>query len=329
MKWRLPFVRTESRTERRQASTQYWRGDQIPQAPAAALATMTACESLWSRALSSATVTGTRAEVLTPSILALTGRALITHGEAIWQILVTGEQVRLRRPSYYSVDAPTSGDERLWRYSLSDQAEHCKATSAEVLHFRILENAVTPWRGRSPWTLSRRSVAALAGGTQSLDDEFRIMPRRFIGTDQMLGAEEFGNIQEGLETKVPGALTVFSGGVAPNAVRIGPEMPTSIHETVTVLQDAICGAAGVPPVLLRGDSQAASQREAWRQFLFGSISPVARLIQAEARDKLASPDLEIGFSELRASDLTGRARAFRQLIDGGIPLAEAREICGL
>ena len=76
-----------------------------------------------------------------------------------------------------------------------------------------------------------------------------------------------------------------------------------------------------------GGNQAAAVREAWRLALFGVLSPLGRLVQTELRGKLG--DVTLDWSELRASDLSGRARAFQSLVGGGMPVADAVAIAGL
>ena len=78
-----------------------------------------------------------------------------------------------------------------------------------------------------------------------------------------------------------------------------------------------------------GDS--ASLRESWRLALFGVVSPLGRMVQAELRDKI-DPDVTLGWQELRASDLSGRARAFQSLaiaVGGGMDMAQAIAVAGL
>ena len=65
----------------------------------------------------------------------------------------------------------------------------------------------------------------------------------------------------------------------------------------------------------------------WRRFLFGSVAPLAKIIEEELRAKL-DPGVGLQFEELRASDLAGRAPAFKQLTEAGMDRAEARSICG-
>ena len=68
-------------------------------------------------------------------------------------------------------------------------------------------------------------------------------------------------------------------------------------------------------------------------FLHGSIAAVAELIASELRAKLDTPDLRLSFDRLFASDIQGRARAYRSMVGTGngpsIPEADARRFAGL
>ena len=79
---------------------------------------------------------------------------------------------------------------------------------------------------------------------------------------------------------------------------------------------------------LWGGGQAASVREAWRLALFGVLSPLGKMVEAELQDKLEDT-VTLSWQELRASDLSGRARAFQSMVGGGMAVAEAVAIAGL
>ena len=61
--------------------------------------------------------------------------------------------------------------------------------------------------------------------------------------------------------------------------------------------------------------------------LFGVLSPLGRKVESELRRRLG--DVSLDWSELRASDLSGRARAFQSMVGGGMPVADAVAIAGL
>ena len=61
--------------------------------------------------------------------------------------------------------------------------------------------------------------------------------------------------------------------------------------------------------------------------LFGVLSPLGRLVQTELRGKLG--DVTLDWSELRASDLSGRARAFQSMVGAGMDVSKAAGLAGL
>ena len=90
---------------------------------------------------------------------------------------------------------------------------------------------------------------------------------------------------------------------------------------------AVLAACGVPPPLVApGDGTAA--REAWRRFLHGTIHPLGEIVAEEASRKLGI-DVGLSFDRLFASDLSGRARAFQSMVNGGMDAGKAAALAGL
>ena len=58
------------------------------------------------------------------------------------------------------------------------------------------------------------------------------------------------------------------------------------------------------------------------------LSPLGRLVESELQEKLED-SVTLSWQELRASDLSGRARAFQSMVGGGMPVAEAVAVAGL
>ena len=56
--------------------------------------------------------------------------------------------------------------------------------------------------------------------------------------------------------------------------------------------------------------------------MFGVVSPLGKLVQTECIAKLDS-SIEISWGELKASDLSGRARSFQSMVGGGMSPADA------
>ena len=110
--------------------------------------------------------------------------------------------------------------------------------------------------------------------------------------------------------------------------RIGANPPMSLATLRTDSAQAILSAAGVSADLfVAGD--AAGQRESWRRFLHGSVQPLGDLLAAELAVKLDTPGLRLTFDRLMASDLSGRARAFGSLVQGGMDKDRAARLAGL
>ena len=70
------------------------------------------------------------------------------------------------------------------------------------------------------------------------------------------------------------------------------------------------------------------RRRAWRLALFGVLSPLGRLVEAELKDKL-DDEISLSWQELRASDLSGRARAMLSMVNGGMAVTDAVSVAGL
>ena len=109
--------------------------------------------------------------------------------------------------------------------------------------------------------------------------------------------------------------------------RFRAEPPASLVQLLSAASQEIYAACGFNSALW-GGSQAASVREAWRLALFGVLSPLGRLVEAELKDKL-DDEISLSWQELRASDLSGRARAFQSMVGGGMPIDQAVAVAGL
>ena len=108
--------------------------------------------------------------------------------------------------------------------------------------------------------------------------------------------------------------------------RFGADPPASLVELVDVSSREIYAACGFNSALW-GGSQAAAVREAWRLCLFGVLSPLGRLVEAELQDKLEDT-VALSWQELRASDLSGRARTFQSMVGGGMAVDKAVAVTG-
>ena len=151
--------------------------------------------------------------------------------------------------------------------------------------------------------------------------------------------ETLAGLRDGVANAKGAALvheTVVKGsgdpGGAPHGdlrpIRFGVAWPASVSEARDPIFQSVMLALGIPTALV-SNSDGTAAREGLRRFLTTTILPIARIIEVELRQKL-DPAAELSFSELAASDLTGRARAVGSLVkSGGIDKERALRIAGL
>ena len=208
--------------------------------------------------------------------------------------------------------------------------------SASVLHFKYAVDAARPWRGNGPV-----QVAALAGKLSA--ETVRALADEAGGpVGRLLGVPVDGEDATVLKLKddiknAAGRVALLEAGDWGNAggdakvdlktERFGAEPPSSLVELMSVASREIYAACGFNSALW-GGSQAASVREAWRLALFGVLSPLGRLVEADLRAKLGG-EVSLSWQELRASDLSGRARAFQSMVGAGMEVERAAGLAGL
>jgi hypothetical protein len=208
--------------------------------------------------------------------------------------------------------------------------------AAMVCHFRYASDPYQPWIGLSALDVAHLSGKLSAELVQALGYEAggsvaRLLP---VAND----ADSPGN--EKLRANIraaKGRVALFTAGDLDNAGssvkvdgqshRLGAEPPDSLVKLYQAASAEVMACCGFNPALyISGDS--ASLREAWRLGLFGVISPLGKLVEAEIREKL-DPSIELQWGELRASDLQTRSRAVKQLADAGVPMEAALTVAGI
>ena len=108
--------------------------------------------------------------------------------------------------------------------------------------------------------------------------------------------------------------------------RFGAEPPAPLVELLSASSQEVYSACGFNSALWGGSSSGV--REAWRLALFGVLSPLGRLVESEFKARL-DEEISLSWQELRASDLSGRARAFQSMVGGGMPVDQAVAVAGL
>ena len=110
--------------------------------------------------------------------------------------------------------------------------------------------------------------------------------------------------------------------------RFGADPPSSLVQLLSAASQEVYAACGLNAALWGGAGGAGATREAWRLALFSVLAPLGRLVESELKDKL-DDEVSLSWQELRASDLSGRARAFQSMVGGGMSVTDAVSVAGL
>ena len=296
-----------------------------------AIAAIEAASGIMGRALASAIVEGDRFGLVTPRVLELVGRSLIRRGEAVFGIQ---PGPRLAPCSTWTIRG--ADDPAAWTYRLDfpgpSSPRSAFLPSAAVVHIRVNTDLKTPWRGRAPHQLASSTAKTAADAEMAIQGELEIPVARILPTSTT--EEQRRQIAESLKF---GGIFLSPGGGGPvtdrqqdraqdwKPQRMGPEPDQQHVELRTQAAQDMLAACGIPPSLFSGDSDS-GKKEAYRQFVASTVSPLARLALEELRDKLDSPDLQLTFSRLRAHDTQGAARSTKALTDAGLGINEALSI---
>lgn len=304
-------------------------------------ASLEVAASMYSRAFTSATVTGT--DLVTPDILASIGRDLIRYGQTVfvpYMSTLTPEFTLLRASSWNIIGGY---DPASWKYDTTVNSPNGKhffkrLLNEDVLHFKYATENETPWIGVAPLQWASYTAQLMVIVEKVLRDESSgtrgyLLPVPADGSEDAIDAlkTDLGMLRGGtalVET------TAAGWGRGPydapqhdyTPKRIGPNFPKQVVDLHQNLIDIVLTACGVPLGLIKG-SDPSGLREAWRQFLHGSISPVAKAVEYELSKKL-DREIRIDFTEIYAADVQSRARAFESLTRGGMEINIAAEETG-
>ena len=305
-----------------------------------ATASLEACSGIIGRAFASAEVdaTPTVKELLSPAFLALIGRSLVRRGELVCY-MSPDNGIDLLPCSSHDVSGGASPHS--WRYrcvvSGPSRTRTYRGLPREgVIHLTYSVDPETPWKGAGPLQVARIAGRLSAETATALADESSgprgsFLPLPVDGNDATLAALK-GDIRKSRGN----LLTVESGdwdnsgqgrGTDYNAQRFGSNPPAGLVETMSVASREVMAACGVNPSLFSAEGGSAG-REAYRQLLFGTVAPLGKMVEAELTEKLETP-VKLDWSELRASDIAGRARAFQSLVGGGMDVSKASALSGL
>ena len=327
---------------------------------AGAVASVEAASGIVARALSMADVmpAGGRTAALDAATLALAGRELVRRGECLFRLEIVSGSVQCVPVAHWDVRG-VEPDPMTWWYRADLAAPDYTGTvdlrGSEVLHLKWNTDPREPWRGIGPLQAANLTAAVLAKVEGGLRDETSLPSGAVIpmGGTPTQREQAFGAVSEqvdpitgapspdaGIRGKlkaVPGeggnawasggASVAAKVGGAWQQQRLGPEPPSSLVELRRDVALAVFVACGIPRELA-AQAEGTASREAWRRFLHGSIQPLADNLAVECGRKLGVP-VSFSFDRLFASDLSGRARAFGSLVQGGMDVEKAATLSGL
>ena len=283
-------------------------------------------------------------------VLAWIGRRLLRTGDVVLAI----DPVRNMLIPAHTPLVTGGADPSTWRYEIEQVGPTGSARRTygadQVLHVQYGTDPAMPWQGIGPLAYAETTAVMVGGIETGMSQEANANTGYVVPVPQEGGTTELdpdGNPVDPLaelrksiaELKGRTGLVESTAagwgqgrGQAPQtdwkSQRIGADPP----ETLLRLRDdaylSILAACGIPPSLVGHGGAAQANREAWRQFLHGTLAPLGALLADEASRKFGT-EVSGSFDQLFASDLQGRARAFQSMVGGGMEVERAAALSGL
>ena len=290
---------------------------------------------LWGRAFASAQAEGGQGAVdaLDPQTLYQLGRDLCEQGRWIAEIGIGPFGLYLERADAFNVTG--IGPPWTWEYELTfnrpSGAQTRTLVAGRVVDVRLGAGLAysSPLQGAAT-TLQLMDNVEVRLGEETATGVGFLMPVP-VGQKDALSSDIRGLKGKLGLVETPGSYQTDTDRSAASLdfepKRVGADPPASLVALREDVQAVLFAAGGVPQLTSQQDGTA--QREQLRRFLHSTISPVADIALVELRRKLDAPDLKLDFKRLYASDLAGRARAFGQLVTGGLDMKEAAGITGV
>ena len=313
-----------------------------------ATAALEAASGFVSRAFASADVTtadSTMAGILDPHTLAMIGRALIRQGEYVAVIKMDMENSTPRLATAASWDVLGGEEPASWTYRVSlagpgEQTAFENIPAAGVVHVRYSSDTTTPWRGVGPLQSARLAGRLSAEVSTALADELSGPRGQLLPLPNVIGDDPEIDLLKGDIKALGGGLAFvesqadqFGSGPTTNpssgwqSRRLGADIPSGSIEAAKLAFAEVVAACGLS-VALWDDSTGTGRREGYRQALHSVIAPLGRIAAAELTAKLETA-VDMDWRELRAGDISGRARALQSMVGAGMDLAKAMSLSGL
>ena len=302
------------------------------------LAALEICSRWWGASLSTASISPVNAALapVDAAFLDFVGRALVRHGEACFVLDVEGGVVALHPVASWHVTGSYRPSDWSYTCTLSGPSSTVtrKLGASQVIHIRYGVSRDRPWKGNSPASMAAATLQAGSRTERTISEEMglrtqqMLVPRRPQGDFGMsdLTPQNLDAVVAALSKSVNQGVFAIPHDLKPE--KLGPTPSAVYPELRDRLTNDVLSIHGINPALVAPNSTGQSLRESFRQFLFSTIRPVARLIEMELREKI-DPDAALDFSALRAGDVQGAARAAGSLVKAGYTPASAAAVVGL
>ena len=279
------------------------------------------------RAFAAARVGGPDAALFGPSVMLRIGRGLVEAGESAWyrmgRRLLPAVSVQVVRDTANLELATAGGSIRVpasrvllprWNYDVQSGLAVSPLSNARTLRDMLgkLEGSLNTEANAAVGYLLAVPADGASTGVEQLRQDLASLAGRIAVIESQRGSWGMGE---------PGAR-----GREYALARMGPDFPASNVELFVRARDTVLSACGLPVSLIR-DGDGTGQREAWRRYLHGTVSPLGRIVVEAAADIGLS--IALDWDQLFASDIAGRARAFQSLVNGGMSLEAAAAASGI
>lgn len=279
---------------------------------------------------------------LSPSVLSELARQTVVNGEAFYLITVADGRVRLDPMSGVTVNG-TVADRMRWTYdgivAAPDNSRTSVYPAARVVHVQWSYDPVRPWIGISPLQRAQLSADLLAGIERGLRSENLRESRYVLPIPADPGRGDFNQWKSDLEGSKGGGFVIgktMAGSAAAgigssprgdySQKRLGPEPNQTMVELRSHVAAHVLMAMGVDPALANPDPKTGALQAAYRSFLTGSATSLAKIVTRELSAKL-DRTVRLRF----ASDVDNRrlrAAALKAMVDAGVPLDRAMKLAG-
>ena len=279
-------------------------------------------------------------ETISPGFLGDLIEALITKGEAAYEIQVD-DGITLLPFSSWTVEGNPNPSTWIYKAQIPGPDKTLKRNLPRdrTLHITWATKPLNPWKGSGPLEQADISSRLAAVSQSKLLQEVSGVP---VGALLPVAGNpadvKFNPLKQALKT-LRGKLSLVESktsnysahgqGQASTkdefaAQRVGPKPPESLIGLCKDIELNCLSAIQVPRDLIIGEVDGTALRESWRRFAI-QVKAVGRRVAGELGRDLDLDGLTFDWTSLSGPDISQRARAFTSLVKSGMSVQEAKE----